>query len=249
MMATELFNEDYTDYTKAFELFTKGKALVDGGLYDQGMDLLRQSYNMVGKDGAKKMEILMKEAGSHDSYLAEYHEWMGRGYFGLKVYDQALEQFEKWAQEVEVKFGPENIRLVKCHQWMARTWRHIDVVEHKSFDVAATQQKNMEKPIHHYKMAYNLLEAQNGSPSEKKRLKDEIVMYFFSRVCTIQMARSLLMSFLLIPLIILVLIIWGFSWRSLIAIIVLVTVFILWRTINLCIVLTLTWKHHQREVI
>lgn len=35
-----LINEDYTDYTKAFVLFNKGKALVNGGSYVEGMDHL-----------------------------------------------------------------------------------------------------------------------------------------------------------------------------------------------------------------
>lgn len=57
-MAGGMINEDYTDYTKAFGLFTKGKALVNGGSFNEDMDLLRQSYNMVGRDGAKNMTTL-----------------------------------------------------------------------------------------------------------------------------------------------------------------------------------------------
>lgn len=84
-MAGGLINEDYTDYTKAFGLFTKGKALVNGGSYDEDMDLLRQSYNMVGRDGAKNMTILISETSNTDGYLAEYHELMGRGYLGIST--------------------------------------------------------------------------------------------------------------------------------------------------------------------
>lgn len=36
-------------------------------------------------------------------------------------------------------------------------------------------QKNMAKPLQHYKAAYELLETQNGSPADKDALKNEIV--------------------------------------------------------------------------
>lgn len=245
-MAGGLINEDYTDYTRAFELFRNGKALVNGGQYDEGIDNLRQSLNMVGKDGAKNMTILMSEATTTDGFMAEFHELMGRGYLGLKKYEQAIEHFKQWMEELTTKYGQNSIKLAQCHLWLAKTYKNIHVFD---FDVIKSFQKNMEKPIYHYKTAYELLKSQNGNPAELAALKDEIVQFFCSKVCTLQMAKSIWMSFLLIPLSIVILLIWGFSWRSLWIILLFIGAFLLWRIINLCIVVGMTWKHHQKKVI
>lgn len=245
-MAGGLINEDYTDYTKAFELFCKGKALVNGESYNEGLDLLRQSYNMVGREGAKNMTIIMSEANTTDGYLAEYHELMGRGYLGLKDYENAAEHFKQWKEVLSTLYGRDSIKLANCHLWLARTWKHNIIY---GFDVDRTFQKNMEKPIHHYKVAYVLLESQGGSNADVEALKKEIVQFFCGKVCTLHMIKSIWMSFLLIPLSIVILSIWGFSWRSLITIIAFIGAFLLWRIINLCIVVGMTWKHHQKIVI
>lgn len=245
-MAGGLINEDYTDYTNAFGLFTKGKALVNGGSYSEGMDLLRQSFNMVGRDGAKNMTILISETSTTDGYLAEYHELMGRGYLGVKDYENAIKHFRQWMEELTTKYGRDGVKLAKCHLWLARTWKHNIIY---GFDVDRTFQKNMEKPVHHYKVAYELLESQGGSNADIDALKEEIVQFFCGKVCTLQMIKSIWMSFLLIPLSVVILFIWGFSWRSLLTIIAFTSAFLLWRIINLCIVVGMTWKHHQKIVI
>ena len=245
-MAGGLINEDYTDYTKAFGIFNKGKALVNEGTYEEGMDLLRQSYNIVGRDGAKNMTILIAETNVTDGYLAEFHELMGRGYLGIKDYEHAIEHFKQWIEEISAKYGRDSAKLAKCHLWLARTWKNINVY---GFNVNSSFQKNMEKPVYHYKAAYELLKSRNGDSVELSTLKNEITRFFVSRVCTLQMTHSIWMSFLLIPLFIIILIIWGFSWRSLIMIIAFTGVFLLWRIINLCIMVGLTWKHHQKKVI
>lgn len=245
-MVGGLINEDYTDYTKAFGLFKEGKSLVNGGRFDEGLDLLRQSYNMVGRDGAKNMTILMSEANTTDGFMAEFHELMGRGYLGLKKYEQAIEHFKQWMEELKTKYGQDCVKLAQCHLWMARTWKNINTY---SFNVEASFQKNMEKPIYHYKAAYELLESQNGNPSDLSALKNEITQFFISKVCAIQMAKSIWIAFLLIPLSIVILLIWGFSWRSLWIILLFIGAFLLWRIINLCIVVGMTWNHHQKKVI
>lgn len=245
-MAGGLINEDYTDYTKAFGLFKEGKALVNEGRFDEGLDLLRQSYNMVGRDGAKNMTILLSEANTTDGFMAEFHELMGRGYLGQKKYEQAIEHFKQWMEELTTKYGQNSIKLAQCHLWMARTWKNINTY---GFNVDASFQKNMEKPIYHYKTAYELLESQNGNPGDLSALKAEITQFFISKVCTLQMIKSIWMSFLLIPLAILILIIWGFTWHSLTIILIFIAAFLLWRAINLALVLWLTWKHHSTKVI
>ena len=171
-MAGGLINEDHTDFTKAFGLFTKGKVLVNGESYNEGMDLLRQSYNMVGRDGAKNMTILMSEANTTDGYLAEYHELMGRGYLGMKDYENAIEHFKKWLDVLSSEYGRGSVRLSKCHLWLARAYSNINEY---GWNVELSFQKNMAKPLQHYKAAYELLETQNGSPADKDALKNEIV--------------------------------------------------------------------------
>lgn len=265
-MADVFSDEDLKDYTEAVLIFDQGKTLVDKGKFSEGMDLLRKSLNTIGMERARRLSSNSFMPGS-DGYLVEYYELMGRGYYGLKDYEKALESFKQWIEEVTARFGPNSMKLAICHQWLARAWSHIDVYEghidadrimdiksffyymRTLFNVSARYQKNMEMPIQHYQMAYHLLETQDGSTTDKSELKSEIVGFFCENVCVIQIIISIYQSFLLIPLSLIIIVYCGIIWHSLWLILELLAAFVLWRIVNIGFFFWMTYKHHTKNVI
>lgn len=254
------------EFADAILIFSMGKQLVNHGEYAEGLDRLRQSFNLMGQDGARTLSNIFDNQTS-DGYLAEYHELMGRAYHGLKDYDLALEHFNQWTELIRDKCGNNSVKLAKCYQWTGRTWRYISVYDKElsklsyegmrglwqyiqiALNYSTREEKNMEQPVKYYKMAYELLIANNGSKAEVEGLKQEIVTFFCKVAATVHLIQTIVFSLAFIPLLVIVLLIWGFSMKSLAVFSASLGIFVLWRFIDYFIVFGLTYVHHQKKVI
>ncbi len=258
--------ENPKDLAQAYTLFKKGKLAVAMGQYDQAIDLLRQAYNLIGEDGLISMDHqLVGELTDQEMTSEAFHELMCKAYFYSENYENAFEQAMIWQDRITNKYGAESSEMVGCYSMLAKIHAKLKLPE-KEFDQKEIKSwrelieffrvhsqtypmgiRNLEQPMAFYSKAYELLKKEKGAGSrETQNLKTEIIHFYLERWLTILMIRFLWLAISLVPLLMIVcLVVFGFSWRALGFFALGIVVFTLWRIIHAAVILTLTYRHYK----
>lgn len=258
--------EEIKTYTKAYQLFSEGKTQVEKKHFGEAVDRLRESVNLIGMDGIRMMEHTHKIPVDYYTF-ADFHEQMGKAYFGLEKYENAEEHLRRWMEEVKHKHGEDSKEMAECHRWMALLWKKKDaywneVVKNMPLDtradcwpfvkaaadIEAREEYNRKQILYHFHQAYDILKAKDSAAVEINNLKSDIVEYFCNSVANIQLMETLKLSLLFIPFAIVILVAWGFAWKSLAVFVGFLVVFIIWRFVNFIILEVLTYYHHQKTI-
>ena len=115
-------------------------------------------------------------------------------------------------------------------------------------NIEAREEYNRKQILYHFHHAYDILKAQESAAVEINHLKNDVVEYFCNSVANIQLMETLKLSLLFIPFAIVILVAWGFAWKSLAVFVGFLFIFIIWRFVNFIILEVLTYYHHQKTI-
>lgn len=257
--------EQTKEYTEVKEKFLHGKELITNQDYQSGIEILQKAFDLVGESGIRQVEYLEND-GKPKFTLFDYRDLMSTAYMKLEDYPSAMEHAMKWEREVLTRYGRNSNSMAMCYRRIARIWASIhpadsflDNLENEgiiSYIQHLTIMFNFDKcmllnqifPNEYYTDAYYILKANKGKDDEiVKELKSEMIEYYTDSVLICEASKFFIYVPVFAGLIsIMVLVVWGFSWKALGMFTLLFIMSVIWRVARAAFLGRMTWLHYKK---
>ena len=133
-MQMVLSEQEVLKCAQAYALFVKANGIIKKGEnYVEGLNLLKQMYNMVSEDGLLQVSYLENLAGEKKFSPSDFFEEMSWVTFKLKDLDSALCYTYRWKELTEEKYGHGSGELAQCYRRLGTVYYSMKLPE-KEFD-------------------------------------------------------------------------------------------------------------------
>ena len=268
-MQMVLSEQEVLKCAQAYALFVKAKGIIKKGEnYVEGLNLLKQMYNMVGEDGLLQVSYLENLAGDKKFSPDDFFEEMSWATYKLKDFDSALCYTYRWKKLTEEKYGYGSAELAHCYRRLGMIHYSMKLPE-KEFDekygnydapislyqyllVKASPffwlHQNLQQSHGYFQEGYYMLKSSKGADAAETKKYNEQCMSFISwETVTAHFEQTLWMMMALIPLlIIMVPAISGLHWKSLGVALIILAAVLVWRTISIFFYFFMAKRHYEQ---
>ena len=270
-MQLVLSEQEIRKCVQAYALFVKAKDIIKKGEnYMEGLNLLKQIYNMVGEDGLLQVSYLEDLAGDKKFSPDDFFEEMSWVTFKLKDFESALCYTYRWKELTEKKYGYGSAELAHCYRRLGHIYYSMKLPEQEFeeeyghydspisfYDYMVTLaspfywlHQNLQQSQGFFQEGYDMLKKTKGTDApETQKHKQQYVSFISWETVTAHIEQTLWILIALIPLlIIMVPAISGLHWKSLGVAFFILAVVLTWRTISSFFYFFMTKWHYERAI-
>lgn len=270
-MHTVLSEQEISKCAQAYALFVKARDIIKKGEnYLEGLNLLKQMYEMIGEDGLQQVSCLENLAGEKKFTPGDFFEEMSWVTFKLKDFDSSLSYTNRWKELTEEKYGHGSAELAHCYRRLGTVYYSMKLPE-KEFDekygyydapISLYQyllmkaspffwlHQNLQQSQVYFLKGYNLLKKSKGTEApETESYKEQYVNFICWETATAHFEQTLWVLIALIPLLmIMVPFFSGLQWKSLGVAFIILGAVLAWRTISIFFYFFMAKRHYEQAI-